>query len=203
MATGKVIQVIGPVVDIEFPPEQLPDIYNAVEIPLETQGAARHRDRSWSPRCSSTSGNNWVRCVAMGTTDGLRRGVEAVDTGGPITVPVGPPTLGRIFNVLGQADRRGRRRSTSDTLLPDPPARAVLRGAGDSAGDVRDRHQGHRPDRPLPQGRQDRRLRRRRRRQDGHHPGADPQRRRRSTAAARSSPAWASARARGTTSGTR
>jgi F-type H+-transporting ATPase subunit beta len=101
VATGKVIQIIGPVVDIEFPPEQLPDIYNAVEIPLETQGAAG-LETTLVCEVQQHLGNNWVRAVAMGTTDGLKRGVEAVDTGGPITIPVGDVTLGRIFNVLGK-----------------------------------------------------------------------------------------------------
>jgi F-type H+-transporting ATPase subunit beta len=101
VATGKVIQIIGPVVDIEFPPEQLPDIYNAVEIPLETQGASG-LETTLVAEVQQHLGNNWVRAVAMGTTDGLRRGVEAVDTGAPITIPVGDVTLGRIFNVLGR-----------------------------------------------------------------------------------------------------
>src|SRR3954447_18672396 len=101
LATGKVIQIIGPVVDIEFPPEQLPDIYNAVEIPLETQGASG-LETTLVAEVQQHLGNNWVRAVAMGTTDGLKRGVEAVDTGAPITVPVGDVTLGRIFNVLGK-----------------------------------------------------------------------------------------------------
>ncbi|MGE3909879.1 MAG: F0F1 ATP synthase subunit beta [Chloroflexota bacterium] len=101
MATGKVIQVIGPVVDVEFPPEQLPDIYNAVEIPLETQGSVG-TETTLVAEVQQHLGNNWVRCVAMGTTDGLKRGVDAVDTGAPIKVPVGDPTLGRIFNVLGK-----------------------------------------------------------------------------------------------------
>ena len=70
MATGKVIQVIGPVVDVEFPPEQLPDIYSAVEIPLEVQGAAGTEDKL-VVEVQQHLGNNWVRAVAMGTTDGL------------------------------------------------------------------------------------------------------------------------------------
>jgi F-type H+-transporting ATPase subunit beta len=101
VATGKVIQVIGPVVDVEFPPEQLPDIYNAVEIPLISEGSVG-RETTLVAEVQQHLGNNWVRCVAMGTTDGLKRGVEAVDTGAPIRVPVGDPTLGRIFNVLGK-----------------------------------------------------------------------------------------------------
>jgi F-type H+-transporting ATPase subunit beta len=95
VATGKVVEVIGAVLDIEFPAEQMPEIYNAVEIPME----------GGTPLIAEVQqhlGNNWVRAVAMSSTDGLRRGTEAVDTGGPITVPVGPVALGRIFNVLGQ-----------------------------------------------------------------------------------------------------
>jgi F-type H+-transporting ATPase subunit beta len=93
--TGTVVQVIGPVVDVEFPAEQLPDIYNAVEIP-------RADGTTLIVETQQHLGNNWVRAVAMSTTDGLRRGMEATDTGGPITIPVGPETLGRIFNVLGE-----------------------------------------------------------------------------------------------------
>ena len=95
---GKVVQVIGPVVDIEFPPEKLPDLLTAIRIRDEVEGhkidliveAAQHL------------GNNMVRCIAMDSTDGLQRGMQAVDLGGPISVPVGPSTLGRLFNVLGQ-----------------------------------------------------------------------------------------------------
>src|SRR3954463_16425760 len=95
MATGKVVEVIGAVIDIEFPAEQMPEIYNAVEIPMagDTQLVAEVQQHL---------GNNWVRAVAMSSTDGLRRGTAAVDTGAPISVPVGPAALGRIFNVLGQ-----------------------------------------------------------------------------------------------------
>jgi F-type H+/Na+-transporting ATPase subunit beta len=116
VAVGKVIQVIGPVVDIEFPPEQLPDIYNAVEIPLETQGAAG-LETTLVAEVQQHLGNNWVRAVAMGTTDGLKRGVEATDTGAPIRIPVGDVTLGRIFNVLGKPiDEAGD--VVSDTYYP-------------------------------------------------------------------------------------
>ena len=99
-ATGRVIQVMGPVVDVEFP-EQLPDIYNAVEIPLESEGSVG-AETTLTVEVQQHLGNNWVRCVAMGSTDGLKRGIEAVDTGAPIRVPVGDPTLRRIFNVLGK-----------------------------------------------------------------------------------------------------
>jgi F-type H+-transporting ATPase subunit beta len=89
-----VVQVIGPVVDIEFPPDQLPALLNAVEIDAD--------GRKLVVEVEQHLGNNWVRCVAMDTTDGLRRGARAVDTGRPISVPVGPATLGRLFNVLGE-----------------------------------------------------------------------------------------------------
>lgn len=93
MAKGKVVQVIGTVVDIEFPPDALPALFNAIEVNrdgekmvLEVQGHI---------------GNNWVRCLAFSPTDGLARGLEAVDTGAPLRVPVGRPTLGRLFDVMG------------------------------------------------------------------------------------------------------
>ncbi len=93
---GIVTQVLGNVVDIEFPPDQLPAIYNAIETPIPDQ------DRILTLEVEQLLGNNVVRCVGMGPTDGMVRGQEAYDTGAPITVPVGPATLGRIFNVLGQ-----------------------------------------------------------------------------------------------------
>jgi F-type H+/Na+-transporting ATPase subunit beta len=99
-AQGRVIAITGPVVDIEFPAGQLPAIFNAVEI-----------DREGDPLVCEVQqhlGNNWVRAVAMTTTDGLARGATASDTGAPISVPVGPPTLGRVFDVLGHAiDEKG------------------------------------------------------------------------------------------------
>ena len=97
MATGKVIQITGPVVDVEFPAGELPEIYNALEIGDElTVEVQQHL------------GNNWVRAVAMSSTDGLARGVDAIDTGKPITVPVGEATLGRVFDVLGHPiDNKG------------------------------------------------------------------------------------------------
>jgi F-type H+-transporting ATPase subunit beta len=94
---GKIVQVLGAVVDIEFPPDHLPEIFN--EVQTQPLGS----DKVLSLEVEQQLGNNWVRCVAMGSTDGLQRGIEAIDMGAPITVPVGPKTLGRIFNVLGQA----------------------------------------------------------------------------------------------------
>ncbi len=95
MASGKVVEVVGPVVDVEFPPEQMPEIFNALEITMPDNSTL-------VAEVQQHLGNNWVRAVAMSSTDGLRRGTEARDTGGPISVPVGPAALGRIFNVLGQ-----------------------------------------------------------------------------------------------------
>ncbi|MEE8174527.1 MAG: F0F1 ATP synthase subunit beta [Dehalococcoidia bacterium] len=94
MAKGKVAQVIGTVVDIEFPPEELPALYNAIEISGDGEKIVLEAQQH--------VGNNWVRCLAMSPTDGLGRGVEAVDTGAPLSVPVGRATLGRLFNVFGQ-----------------------------------------------------------------------------------------------------
>jgi F-type H+-transporting ATPase subunit beta len=94
---GSVVQVLGAVVDVEFPPDQLPELYNAVTV--RPAGA----EKDLTLEVEQHLGNNWVRCVAMGPTDGLQRGSDAHDTGAPISVPVGPKTLGRIFNVLGQA----------------------------------------------------------------------------------------------------
>src|SRR4051794_40049208 len=95
-ATGRVIQITGPVVDIEFPAGQLPTILNAVEI-------QRERQDPLVCEVQQHLGNNWVRAVAMTTTDGLARGTRVVDTGAPISVPVGEITLGRVFDVLGNA----------------------------------------------------------------------------------------------------
>jgi len=95
MATGRVVQILGGVVDVEFPPLQLPDVYEAIEVP-------RGEQRSLILEVQQHMGENVVRCVAMDATDGLQRGVPALGTGTPIMIPVGPETLGRVFNVLGQ-----------------------------------------------------------------------------------------------------
>lgn len=97
--TGKIVQVVGPVVDIKFPPNGLPAIYNAIKIDGEVgDGQKIHL----TTEVMQHIGNDVVRTVAMSSTDGLVRGMDAVDTGAPIRVPVGPGTLGRIFNVLGE-----------------------------------------------------------------------------------------------------
>ena len=94
MAVGQVVQVIGPVVDVEFPADQLPELYNSLEIKQNGSRLVLEVEQHL--------GNNWVRCLAMSPTDGLVRGADAVDTGAPISVPVGRATLGRLFNVLGE-----------------------------------------------------------------------------------------------------
>ncbi len=94
MASGQVVQVIGTVVDVEFPAQQLPDIYNGLTVDMQGEQIVLEAEQH--------IGNNWVRCLAMGATEGLQRGVEVVDTGRPIAVPVGRGSLGRLFNVLGE-----------------------------------------------------------------------------------------------------
>lgn len=104
---GKVIQVIGSVVDIQFKPGELPRILNLLKIPLEDIDG--NKTGKFLPlEVMEELGHSRVRCLSLGTTDGLRRGMPVIDTGGPIMVPVGKETLGRIFNVLGQPiDKRG------------------------------------------------------------------------------------------------
>lgn len=95
---GKIIQIIGPVVDIEFSDGHLPAIYNAIKIPRTT---TEGKDEDLIVEVQSHLGEDRVRTVAMDSTDGLVRGSEAIDTGAPISVPVGPETLGRLINVIG------------------------------------------------------------------------------------------------------
>ena len=90
---GKVVQVIGTVVDVEFPADEVPEIYSAVELQNDGEKLVLEVEQH--------VGNSWARCLALGATEGLARGVEAVDTGSPISVPVGAGSLGRLMNVLG------------------------------------------------------------------------------------------------------
>ncbi len=94
-ATGEVTQIIGVVIDATFPGGQLPDIYNAIDIQLPGGGTL-------TCEVQQHLGNDTVRAVAMSTTDGMERGLKVIDTGAPISVPVGPLTLGRVFDVLGK-----------------------------------------------------------------------------------------------------
>ena len=90
---GTVTQIMGPVLDIRFPDEHLPELLTAIEIP--------HGDQKVIAEVAQHIGDNVVRCVAMSSTDGMQRGTEAIDTGAPISVPVGEDCLGRVFNLLG------------------------------------------------------------------------------------------------------
>ena len=91
---GTVIQIVGPVLDIRFADYQLPELMSAIEIP--------HGDHTIVAEVAQHIGDNVARCIAMSSTDGLQRGVTAIDTGAPISVPVGEACLGRVFNLLGQ-----------------------------------------------------------------------------------------------------
>ena len=91
---GTVIQIMGPVLDIRFGDDELPQLLSAIEIP--------HGETTVVAEVAQHIGDNVVRCIAMSSTDGLSRGMEAVDTGAAITVPVGDECLGRVFNLLGQ-----------------------------------------------------------------------------------------------------
>ena len=93
---GTVVQVIGPVLDIRFPDGHLPNLLNAIEIERENGKLVCE--------VAQELGDDVVRCIAMSSTDGMTRGMEAVDTGTGIKVPVGPETLGRVFNLLGRAN---------------------------------------------------------------------------------------------------
>ena len=113
MAQGKIIQVIGPSVDILFQEHEVPPLLNAIKI----EDAATKIDLTLE--VAQQIGNNTVRCIALGSTDGLVRGMKALDLGGPITVPVGQQTLGRIFNVLGNlVDEKGP--------IPNPERRSSI-----------------------------------------------------------------------------
>src|SRR5213596_3002610 len=95
-ATGKIVQVIGSTFDVEFPEDQLPEIYNAVRI---ESGTGDQRIKL-TGEVQQHLGGSRVRCVALGSTDGLTRGTDVLDTGSPVSVPVGEETLGRVFNLL-------------------------------------------------------------------------------------------------------
>src|SRR5437667_139717 len=109
---GSVIQVIGPTVDVRFAPEHLPPILNALRIEYPEQ------DIHLTVEVALHIGDEVVRCVAMSSTDGLVRGMKAVDTGGPIQVPVGRQTLGRVFNLLGEPIDQGAPVKDPETKLP-------------------------------------------------------------------------------------
>src|SRR5882757_1936072 len=99
--TGRVVRVTGPVVDVEFPREQIPELFNALHVDVELGGAAAALNRQLTLEVAQHLGNNTVRTISMQPTDGLVRGVPVADTGGPISVPVGDQVKGHVFNALG------------------------------------------------------------------------------------------------------
>src|ERR1700722_20476937 len=102
--TGEIVQVIGSTFDVEFPEGHLPEIYNALCVENENKGISI----KLTGEVEQHLGGNRVRCVALGSTDGLVRGMKALDSGAPVPVPVGKETLGRVFNLLGEPiDGRG------------------------------------------------------------------------------------------------
>ncbi len=165
---GKVIQVIGPVLDIQFKDGELPELLNAIEIDNHGQ--------KLMVEVAQLTGDNVARCIAMSSTDGLVRGTDAVDTGESIKVPVGDQCLGRVFNLLGEpVDNKPA--PTPDAYWPihrpapsyeEQKSATEILETGIKVVDLIC---------AVCQGRQDRSVRRRRRRQDRADPGADPQRR--------------------------
>ena len=161
-AIGKITQVISAVLDIKFPEGHLPEINDAIRIPLKKGGeliveGAQHL------------GDDTVRCIALGPTDGLVRGMDAIATGGPISVPVGEKTLGRLFNVLGEpideiAPPQTKEHWPIHRKAPSFEEQATSQEMLETGIKV-----------VLCKGRQDRPVRRRRRRQDRADPGTDPQ----------------------------
>ena len=125
---GKVVQVIGPVIDIEFA-EGLPEIYNAVRIVSE--GGVGVEKIDVVAEVEQHLGENRVRAVAMKPTDGMTRGMSVIDTGAPISVPVGPETLGRVLNVLGEPVDFPDRPVRCQRALADSPPRSDPRGSVD------------------------------------------------------------------------
>ncbi|MBV8265702.1 MAG: F0F1 ATP synthase subunit beta, partial [Planctomycetaceae bacterium] len=118
-ATGRIAQVIGSTFDAEFDEEHLPNIYNALVVDAEEKGVKIRL----TGEVQQQLGGNRIRCVALGSTDGLVRGMPVIDTGGPVTVPVGRETLGRVFNLLGDPiDGRGSIPATERwPIHRDPP----------------------------------------------------------------------------------
>ena len=173
----------------------MPKIYNALEIEYEVNG----NPTKLTLEVQQHLGENWVRSIAMSSTEGLKRGMSVNDTGAPISVPVGEGVLGRLFNVTGDpVDNRGPVKFTKRYPIHRPAPRAD--GAGHQSADSRDRNQSHRFDLSVLERRQGRRVRRRGRRQNGRHHGTDQQHRQEVTAAFRCSPEWANARAKATIS---
>ncbi len=192
MATGKITQIIGPVIDVEFPRESIPAVYEALKL----------TDVDLTLEVQQQLGDGVVRTIAMGASEGLKRGLAVNATGKPINVPVGKATLGRIMDVLG-APQDNRGPVAAESTLPIHRPAPVVRRTGRRPGSARHGHQGHRPAGAVREGRQGGSVRRRRRGQDREHARADQQHRQAVLAVSRCSPASASVPAKATTSITR
>ena len=167
---GRIVRIVGAVVDVEFAPDAMPSIYNALTVKATSPAG----EISTILEVQTHLPGDLVRTVALSSTDGMVRGMEAVDTGSPIMMPVGKATLGRIWNVMGEPVD-GKPMPTDVEWMPihhpAPPFDTLITSTetfetGIKVVDLI---------RALRQGRQDRPVRRRRRRQDGHHPGTHQQ----------------------------
>ena len=197
-AIGRIVRIVGAVVDVEFPADAMPAIYNALTVKAQTPTG----EVSTVLEVQTHLPGDIVRTVAMTSTDGMVRGLEATDTGSPIMMPVGKATLGRIWNVLGEpVDGKPMPEDVEWRPIhhPAPPFDTLVTTTEtfETGIKVVDLH------RALRQGRKDRSVRRRWRGQDRLHSGADQQPGSPSTAAPPSSPVSASAPARVTTSTSR
>src|SRR5438874_11088923 len=115
---GRIVQVIGSTFDAEFDESHLPEIFNAIRVDSNYKGVGLHL----VGEVQQHLGGNRVRCVALGSTDGLVRGMKAIDTGAPVSVPVGKETLGRVFNLLGEPiDGRGPIQAAEYRPIHSPP----------------------------------------------------------------------------------
>ena len=170
---GRVVRVIGPVVDVEFPRDAMPEIFNALHVDV----TSREARKTLTLEVAQHLGDNLVRAISMQPTDGLVRGAEVTDTGASISVPVGDGTKGHVFNALGDCldepgdGRRspsGGRSTASRRRSPSSSRKTEMLETGIKVLDLLD---------PVRAGRQDRPVRRRRRGQDGAHPGDDHPRR--------------------------
>ena len=169
---GKIVEIKGVVIDAVFT-EQLPQIYNALRIQIPER-RRRGLRVDLIAEVQQHLGGDRVRAVALGSTDGLLRGMDVVDTGGPISVPGRQGDARPRLQPARRADRRPRRRCTGAERWPihrEPPSFDEL---SPKTRDLRDRHQGHRPAHAVRPRRQGRPVRRRRPRQDRPDPGADP-----------------------------
>ena len=168
-AAGRVVRVTGPVVDVEFPRDAMPDLFNALKVDVTLADLGK----TLTLEVAQHLGEGVVRTISMAPTDGLVRGAEVTDTG------IGDQRAGRRRRHRARLERPGRvprpaRLRRRRRALDDPPARAALRPARGPHRDAGDRHQGHRPADALRGRREDRSVRWCRRRQDRADPGDDP-----------------------------